>query len=343
MNGYDFQAGIARHMEKETRARRILGVSGEDGPERIRKAFRLLAMRYHPDKAPGDGYSLRRFQDVVNAYGYLAKGAGDLPADGEMEQKHPRPPRGSRRENAWGYYLWWRDAYFEEGRGARTEDAHAGDDAGPFDRRDPARYERWYATGTGRGIDTEEKTSLARLLGPGGGRRLLEVGCGTGHFTGWFRTQGYKAFGIDISHRFIDYARRQAGGYYLLADGSALPFPDGAFSAAAAVAALEFARSPEAIVREMDRVSETTLLLLMLNPDFTRASAERRRRRGILGSARCWDPDAAVRLLRDAVPGAAHGRIHRETHARFYLVRLTKGGAPSPRTNDGPKKPAEAR
>ena len=85
--------------------------------------------------------------------------------------------------------------------------------------------------------------------------------------------------------------------------------------------------------------------LLMLNPGSTHAAAKRRRRRGVLGSARCWEPDAAVRLQRNGVPGAAHARIHREPHADFYIVRLTKGkgGTPPPGTRNGPRKPAEAR
>ncbi len=50
---------------------RILGLA-EDAREReIRKAYRRLALEYHPDRNPGDTSAEERFKEVAEAYGVL--------------------------------------------------------------------------------------------------------------------------------------------------------------------------------------------------------------------------------------------------------------------------------
>lgn len=166
------------------------------------------------------------------------------------------------------------------------------------------------------------KSSISRLLGPGEGARLLEVGCGTGHFTAWFLQRGYRAFGIDSSLPFIRYARRRTGALFAAADGSALPFVDNAFHAAVAITALEFARSPERMLLEMRRVARRTVLLLLLNPDSALNEKRRRRRSGAFASARFWTPDEAAGFLRDILPGAADGSVRSEVREDFHVLLL---------------------
>src|SRR4030042_2548395 len=50
---------------------RILGVSREASPEEIKKAFRQLALQWHPDRNPGDKRAEERFKEVSEAYGVL--------------------------------------------------------------------------------------------------------------------------------------------------------------------------------------------------------------------------------------------------------------------------------
>lgn len=49
----------------------VLGVERNAGPEDIKKAFRALAMRYHPDRNPDDVDADRRFREIVEAWEVL--------------------------------------------------------------------------------------------------------------------------------------------------------------------------------------------------------------------------------------------------------------------------------
>jgi molecular chaperone DnaJ len=48
-----------------------LGVPKTAGPDEIKKAFRALALRWHPDKNPGDAEAERRFREVAEAWDVL--------------------------------------------------------------------------------------------------------------------------------------------------------------------------------------------------------------------------------------------------------------------------------
>lgn len=47
---------------------RMLGVSPQADENEIRKAYRSLAKRYHPDAHPGDAQCEARFREISEAY-----------------------------------------------------------------------------------------------------------------------------------------------------------------------------------------------------------------------------------------------------------------------------------
>jgi curved DNA-binding protein CbpA len=51
----------------------VLGVSRDSGPEEIKKAFRQLALQYHPDRNPGDKGAEEKFKELNEAYSVLSE------------------------------------------------------------------------------------------------------------------------------------------------------------------------------------------------------------------------------------------------------------------------------
>src|SRR5215218_5707391 len=49
----------------------ILGVKQDSTPDAIRGAYRKLAMKWHPDRNPGDKHSEQRFKEINEAYEVL--------------------------------------------------------------------------------------------------------------------------------------------------------------------------------------------------------------------------------------------------------------------------------
>ena len=50
----------------------ILGVSQSAGDAELKKAYRTLAMQFHPDKNPGDKKAEDRFKEISEAYAVLS-------------------------------------------------------------------------------------------------------------------------------------------------------------------------------------------------------------------------------------------------------------------------------
>ncbi|MGB9595844.1 MAG: DnaJ domain-containing protein, partial [Candidatus Poribacteria bacterium] len=50
----------------------VLGVNKEASSDTIKKAYRSLAKKYHPDKNPNDRFAEERFKDIQEAYSILS-------------------------------------------------------------------------------------------------------------------------------------------------------------------------------------------------------------------------------------------------------------------------------
>ena len=91
---------------------KVLEVAREATPDQLKKSYRRLAMKYHPDQNPDDVCAEERFRDVVAAYELLAEGK---PAGRLLASAPPlEGPQGCgyHMDNPWGYFLWWRESFF---------------------------------------------------------------------------------------------------------------------------------------------------------------------------------------------------------------------------------------
>jgi len=76
----------------------ILGVSPEAPPEEVKKAYRQLALKFHPDRNPGDRQAEERFKEISEAYGVLM--------DPEKRKQYDllsRTPFGAGRQSDFSY------------------------------------------------------------------------------------------------------------------------------------------------------------------------------------------------------------------------------------------------
>ncbi len=120
-------------------------------------------------------------------------------------------------------------------------------------------YERWYATPAGQAHDRIQKQDVRRLLRPARrDERLLDVGCGTGHWSRFFASLGFAVIGVDISREMIHVARSRPapGCVFQLADACALPFEEGSFDVVAAMAVLAFVSDIPSMLNEMFRCAK---------------------------------------------------------------------------------------
>lgn len=176
----------------------------------------------------------------------------------------------------------------------------------PFDDVDlAADYEGWYRT-VGQRASRLEKRLLGRLLDDFGPlRSVVEIGCGTGHFTRWLEGTAPLALGADRSLPMLAEARRHGSRRLVAGDASSLPFPDAFCDVVLLVTTLEFVDRPDVVLREAARVARRGLVIGALN------------RHSLLGrrlAHRAEPPWTSARLLTVA-----------------ELKRLAAGAAPTPR------------
>jgi len=120
----------------------------------------------------------------------------------------------------------------------------------------PETYDRWYNTAEGAMYDRLEKLAVAELLLKNNhGKKLLDVGCGTGHWSHFFSQLGFAVTGVDISPEMIRVADKKdiRRASFMAADAHNLPFEDGIFDVSAAITTLEFVRNPAGVIHEMAR------------------------------------------------------------------------------------------
>ena len=159
-------------------------------------------------------------------------------------------------------------------------------------------YDSWHASRRGAMYDRLEKKLIAEFLPAATeGKRLLEIGCGTGHWSRFFSQCGFEVTGLDVSERMIDIALQKGipNISFHMADGHFLPFEDCTFDLTTAITTLEFVRDADVVLREKIRCTRKPgrILVGMLN-----GLSKVNRQRQVRG--RPENPYAAARLFSPA-------------------------------------------
>jgi SAM-dependent methyltransferase len=176
--------------------------------------------------------------------------------------------------------------------------------------RAASHYEDWYTTPRGEHAEQAERALLEWLLRlfPGA-RSVLEVGCGTGHFTTWLTRQGLWVLGLDRAPAMLTELHRRAPALpVIVSDAHRLPVGGRAVDLVMFVTTIEFLEEPDMALAEAVRVARRGLLLVVLNR-WSQGGLSRRwgpqARGSLLGQAR----DFSLGSLRALVRKAAGGRL----------------------------------
>jgi DnaJ-class molecular chaperone len=182
----------------------VLGVSKTASEAEIKKAFRNLAKKHHPDKHPGDAGAQKRFQEISGAYDVVGDkdkrakfDSGEIDAAGNPRGFDPRQGGGfqggpfgggfggARQGGGPGdFHFTWTDSNSDQAEGFRAEDLFAdlfggglGGRGGRRGARQPARGED-FTVATTISFDEAAKGGSRRVMVPNGEQIDVKIPAG---------------------------------------------------------------------------------------------------------------------------------------------------------------------
>ena len=129
-------------------------------------------------------------------------------------------------------------------------------------------YDDYYQSDFGKKIDAIEKDIFDLLINGIPKREMLELGCGTGHWSDYFLQKGFKVIGIDTSEAMLSIAKKKNINIKCeIADSQNIPFKDESFDVVSSITMLEFVENQDKVIEEAYRVLKKggTLILGCLN------------------------------------------------------------------------------
>ena len=109
----EFMERITRDLEARRMACKVLSVDETASKEELKKAYRRVALKFHPDKNLDDAEANKKFALVKCAYELLVE---DKPCPELLKEisSWPGVPEDDKYnlDNPWGHFLWWREKFF---------------------------------------------------------------------------------------------------------------------------------------------------------------------------------------------------------------------------------------
>ena len=118
------------------------------------------------------------------------------------------------------------------------------------------KYDDYYQTEFGKKVDHIEKEIITELLCKiHSDNKLLDIGCGTGHWTEFFINRGYKVTGVDSSEEMLKIAKgKNLDAEFILGNSGNLQIEDESYSIIITITMLEFVGNQEISIQEMYRI-----------------------------------------------------------------------------------------
>ncbi|HUY51879.1 MAG TPA: class I SAM-dependent methyltransferase [Streptosporangiaceae bacterium] len=181
------------------------------------------------------------------------------------------------------------------------------------------RYDAWFDSHWGRYAWRIETAAVLAALGPLPGRRIADIGCGTGRLLGSLTRRGASVVGIDADPAMLALAATR--GPVARADAHRLPLAGASMDATVTVATLEFTADPAQVLAEMARITRPggRLVAAVLNPASPWGILDLPARRAPYSDG-CFLPRAGLLAL-----GRRHG------HARIHGALFAAGNLPAQR------------
>ena len=125
-------------------------------------------------------------------------------------------------------------------------------------------YDLEFRNLVGRFADRSETEPLLDLVGGLKGKKILEVGCGTGRFLKLFDSSN-ELYGLDVSEEMLQIARQRNPGASLhVGSAELLPFDSGAFDVVYCFRVLQHIVNQEKVVHEIARVTKPGGMVILV-------------------------------------------------------------------------------
>ncbi len=117
-------------------------------------------------------------------------------------------------------------------------------------------YDEYYITDLGIAIDKSEKECVKKFLDSIPKGNILELGCGTGHWSEWISQQGFEVYGIDIAKKMLAKAdsKNIPNCKFEFMSMTDLKFDDASVDNIIAITSLEFSVDLDKTFSEIKRV-----------------------------------------------------------------------------------------
>lgn len=115
-------------------------------------------------------------------------------------------------------------------------------------------------------LNSFEEGEFLGMIGDVNGKKVLDVGCGTGRLIGDLLREGADVYGVDVSERMVEIAAKKYSRAHLqVADAYSLPFDDESFDVVVAAFLIVHLKRPEDFFAEAYRILKEGGVLVVSN------------------------------------------------------------------------------